>query len=346
MIGFGGAANLPSWLAIDSGIFARHGLDVTLARTEGSMAQIQDMMADKHQIATTSIDNIIAYAEGQGPAKLDKPFDMVAFMGVHSGLNSVVTRPEIKTWTDIRGKAVAVDAPNTGYAFVLFRLLERQGLLLDRDYTIAPVGGTEHRMAALKDGRAVAAVMSAPTDLGPRSRATTSWPTAAAELGGYQGSVYGVRRSWAERNEAAMLAFVGAITEAHGLVFADKALATKTLRARIKGLDEKGADTIYTGLTAGKGGLSRRAEINVAGSRLGALHAQRLRRAEEDARRSAEIFRPALVPTKRRADSDIGADGTPTTACAGTESGGRPGPACYELAKQWRIEATAQRGNA
>lgn len=265
MIGFGGAANLPSWLAIDKGIFAKHGLDVSLARTEGSMAQIQDMMADKYQIATTSIDNIIAYAEGQGPAQLDKPFDMAAIMGVHSGLNSVVTRPEIKRFADIKGKAVAVDAPNTGYAFVLFRILETNGLVLDRDYTIVPVGGTEHRMEALKDGRAVAAVMSAPTDLEAKEQGYNILADAAAELGGYQGSVYGVRRSWAQNNEPTMLAFVRAITEAHGRVFAEKTVAKEILRSRIKGLDEKGAETIYTGLTSGKGGLARKAEINVAG---------------------------------------------------------------------------------
>jgi ABC-type nitrate/sulfonate/bicarbonate transport system substrate-binding protein len=265
MIGFGGAANLPSWLAIDKGIFAQHGLDVSLARTEGSMSQIQDMMADKYQVATTSIDNIIAYAEGQGPAKLDKPFDMAAFMGVHSGLNSVVTRPEIKRFADIKGKAVAVDAPNTGYAFVLFRILETNGLVLNRDYTIVSVGGTEHRMAALKDGRAVAAVMSAPTDLEAKEQGYNILADAAAELGGYQGSVYGVRRSWARDNEPIMLAFVRAVTEAHGRIFADKPVAKEILRSRIKGLDDKGAETIYTGLTTGKGGLARKAEINVAG---------------------------------------------------------------------------------
>lgn len=265
MIGFGGAANLPSWLAIDKGIFAKHGLDVSLARTEGSMAQIQDMMADKYQIATTSIDNIVAYAEGQGPAKLDKPFDMVAVMGVHFGLNSVVTRPEIKRYADIKGKAVAVDAPNTGYAFVLFKILADNGLVLNRDYTILPVGGTEHRMESMKDGRAVAAVMSAPTDLEAKEAGYNILADAAAELGGYQGSVYGVRRGWAAANEATMLAFIRAIVEAHGRIYQDKAVAKEVLLKRIKGLDDKGAETIYTALTTGKGGLSRKAEINVAG---------------------------------------------------------------------------------
>ena len=265
MIGFGGAANLPTWLAIDTGIFAKHGLEVTLARTEGSMVQIQDMMAGKYQLATTSIDNIIAYAEGQGPAKLDKPFDMVAVMGVHFGLNSVVTRPEIKRYADIKGKAVAVDAPNTGYAFVLFKILADKGLVLNRDYTIVSVGDTEHRLTALQEGKAVAAVMAAPTDLEAKAAGYNILADAAEELGGYQGSVYGVRRGWAAQNKATMLTFIRAVTEAHALLFADPAAAKAGLLRRIKGLDAKGAETIYTGLTTGKGGLSRKAEISIPG---------------------------------------------------------------------------------
>jgi ABC-type nitrate/sulfonate/bicarbonate transport system substrate-binding protein len=264
MIGFGGASNLPIWLAMDKGLFAKHGLEVKLDRTRGSEAQIKDMMAGKYQIASTSIDNIIGYTEGQGPIKIDN-FDMVAFMGVHSGLNSVVTRPEIKTYADIKGKPVAVDAPNTGYAFVLFKILADNGLVLNRDYTLLAVGATDHRLTALKDGRAVAAVMSAPTDLEAKAAGYNILADAAAELGGYQGSVYGVRRGWAAQNEPAMLAFVRAVAEAHGRIFADKAPAKEVLMKRVKGLDEKGAETIYTGLTTGKGGLARKAEINVAG---------------------------------------------------------------------------------
>ena len=38
-----------------------------------------------------------------------KVADVVAIMGVHSGMNKIVARPEIKDLKDIKGKAVAVD---------------------------------------------------------------------------------------------------------------------------------------------------------------------------------------------------------------------------------------------
>jgi ABC-type nitrate/sulfonate/bicarbonate transport system substrate-binding protein len=264
MIGFGGASNLPIWLAMDKGLFAKHGLEVKLDRTRGSEAQIKDMMAGKYQIASTSIDNIIGYTEGQGPIKIDN-FDMVAFMGVHSGLNSVVTRPEIKTYADIKGKPVAVDAPNTGYAFVLFRILENNGLKYKQDYTVLAVGGGPDRLAAMKEGKAVAAVLSAPNDVDAKEAGFNILADAAAELGGYQGSAYGVRRGWAKANEKTMISFIQAIVEAHNHIFTNKDEAIAVLKARVKGLDDKEANTVYTSLTSGKGGLNRKAEINLAG---------------------------------------------------------------------------------
>jgi ABC-type nitrate/sulfonate/bicarbonate transport system substrate-binding protein len=263
MVGFGGASNLPIWLAMDRGIFAKHGLEVKLDRTRGSVEQIQNMMADKYQIASTAIDNIIAYTEAQGSVKIDN-FDIVAFMGVHSGLNSVVTRPEIKTFADIKGKAVAVDALSTGYAFVLFEILKKNGLAFQKDYSIVSVGGGPERLAALKENKAVAAVMSAPNDIEAKEAGYNILADAVGELGNYQGSVYGARRGWAKANEKTMVSFIQSIVEAHDHIFTQKDHALEVLKKRLK-LDDKAANTIYTSLTSGKGGLNRKAEINIEG---------------------------------------------------------------------------------
>jgi hypothetical protein len=97
MVGFSGATNLPVWFAIDRGLFEKEGLKVTLERTPDSKEQMANMMEGKYQFATTAFDNIVAHAEGQGSAQYDD-FDMVAILGVHSGLNSVVAAPAIKRW--------------------------------------------------------------------------------------------------------------------------------------------------------------------------------------------------------------------------------------------------------
>ena len=49
-------------------------------------------------------------------------------MGGDNGFLSLVTQPDIKSYIDPKGKTVSVDAMTTGYAFVLFDLLKRNGL--------------------------------------------------------------------------------------------------------------------------------------------------------------------------------------------------------------------------
>ena len=100
MISFGGGTNVSSWVALDKGFFLKEGLKVTQDVTPGSKEQMQDIMAGKYQFASTAFDNIVAYTEGEGTDKFDN-YDVTAIMGVHSGLNSIVVRPEIKTYKDL-----------------------------------------------------------------------------------------------------------------------------------------------------------------------------------------------------------------------------------------------------
>lgn len=264
MIGFGGASNLPIWVAQDKGLFAKEGLEIKLDSTPGSVYQMQNLMNGKYPIASTSIDNIVAYYEGQGDVKIDN-FDVVAVAGVHSGLNSVVGRPEIKSYQDIKGKAVAVDALGTGYAFVLFKVLEKHGLKFGQDYTIVAVGGGPQRLNALKENKAVAAVMSAPNDTEAKNLGYNILADAAAELGGYQGSAYAVVGSWAKAHEKETVSWLRAIVAAHDWVFANKDEALEVLKKHVKDLSDTDAQIIYASLTTGSGGLNKKAEINLAG---------------------------------------------------------------------------------
>ena len=267
MITFGGASNLPLWMAQERGLFARQGLAITLAATKGSIPQMQNMMAGKYQLAGTSIDNVMAYTEGQGDIPLDD-FDLFAFAGVHSGLNSVVARPEIKSYADIKGKTVAVDALGTGYAFLLFRILADHGLAFGSDYGVISVGGGPERLEALQKGDAVAAVMAAPNNFEARRQGFTILAEdAALAVGSYQGSVYAARRSWAASHEAEILAFIRAVAAAHELVRTDRATAIDCLARHLKSLSEEDIAEVHAGLANVTGGLNQRAELNIEGIR-------------------------------------------------------------------------------
>ena len=110
------------------GFFATNGIEVTLQSTPNSVAQMTGLSEGKFQIAMTAVDNIVAYVEGQGEAPIGPQPEFFAFMGSDSGFLSLVTRPEIMQFSDLKSKTLSVDARTTGYAFVLFDMLRRGGL--------------------------------------------------------------------------------------------------------------------------------------------------------------------------------------------------------------------------
>lgn len=262
MIGFGGATNLPAWVAQDKGFFAKEGLVVTLDKTAGSQEQMADVMNGKYEFVTTAFDNIVAYTDGQGALKFDN-YDLTAILGVHSGLNSVVARPEIKTYADLKGKVLAVDAVASGYATVLYEILKRKGLT-DKDYTLIAVGATDGRMAALEDGRAHVAIISSPQDIQLQKKGFTILDDVAVALGDSQGSVYAVRKSWAKDHEKEVLALMRSVVAAQNYVFDNKDGAVEVLMKRTPGLAKADAEEIWKRLT-GPGGLTRNAALNSKG---------------------------------------------------------------------------------
>lgn len=264
LVTFSGATNLPLWIAQDKGFFAKEGLNVTWAITSGSTQEVKDLYAGKYDVISSAFDNIVSYAEGQSDITLDVPFDMVAFLGVHSGINSVMARPGIDGFAAIKGKAVAVDAAKSGYAIVLYQILQKNGLTFGKDYTLVVVGGTTNRLAALEDGRAAAAIIDVPTDMLAQKRGFKMLADATEELGAYQGSAFVVRRPWAKDHEPALAAFIRANVAATDYVFDHRDETIAELKAHVQGLTDEEFGRLYDRLT-GPGGLNKHAALNLAG---------------------------------------------------------------------------------
>ena len=263
VIGFSGASNLPTWLGVDRGLFAKEGLEIAFTPTRGAIEQMQAMMAGKHAIAITAIDNIVGFSEGQADIALPG-FDITGYAGVHSGTNYVVARPEIESFADLKGKIAAVDALQSGYGFVLYRILEDHGLLLGRDYTPLAVGSGRGRIEAMEAGRAHVGLLASPNDIEARAKGYRFLADAAEAVGDYQASVYAARRSWVRDHAAELVAFIRAEIAAHTLVYEDKAAALDVLARRMK-LPPAEAEATYAGMTGGKGGFNRAAAINFKG---------------------------------------------------------------------------------
>jgi ABC-type nitrate/sulfonate/bicarbonate transport system substrate-binding protein len=265
VLAFGGATNLPIWIAQEKGLLEKEGVKLTLAFTNGSVPQFRDYYAGKYDVISTALDNIVAYGEGQSDVPLPGPYDMFAFAGIHGGMNSLMVRPEIKTYADIKGKSVAVDALKSGYGIVLYQILkDKGGLEFDRDYKAISVGNTDKRVEAMKDNKAVAAIIGSPNDMAVERDGFKLMADAAQELGAYQGSVLVTRRGFAQTNEADLVALTRAMMAAHDLIFTDKALALSVMKKNLKGMTDADAEKLYQRMTS-PGGFTRRAEMDMKG---------------------------------------------------------------------------------
>ncbi len=265
VMSFGGATNLPIWTAQEKGYFDKEGVKLTLKMTTGSIEQITEFYKGNFDIISTAFDNIVAYSEGQSDIPLPGPADMFAFVGVHGGMNTLMARPEINSYADIKGQVVAVDALKSGYGIVLYQILQAKGgLAFEKDYKAISVGNTDKRLDAMREKKAVAAIIGAPTDMDAAREGFKPLADAAVELGAYQGSALVARRVWAKDHDSDMLAFVRATVAAQDFIFANKAEAIAILLKNSRGLKAEDAEKLYARLI-GPGGLSPRAQIEMKG---------------------------------------------------------------------------------
>lgn len=252
---------LPIWMAADRGYFEKEGIIVEFQQARGSASQYQGLMAGTLQVFTTLMENIVAYAQGQGEVKIDPPPDAFVFMGGQLGNQKLMARPGIRTIAELRGATLAASGIRTGNAFVLYALLAEHGLERDRDYKVVAVGSGPVTFASLEKAGAVAALMTAPNDTQARERGFNELADSATALGGYQSSVYTARHSWARSHRAELVGFIRALVAGHRAVFADKAGALATLRQRLPSISQTDAESLYAALTSDQCGLNRDGQI-------------------------------------------------------------------------------------
>jgi ABC-type nitrate/sulfonate/bicarbonate transport system substrate-binding protein len=268
LIVFPGGFNWPIWVAQEKGLFARHGIEPRITPTPGSAFQLTGLIEGKFDIAMTAIDNLIAYREGQGEAKILGP-DLVAFMGGDNGFLRLVAVPEVKSFADLKGRTVSVDALTTGYAFVLFELLERGGLQRDRDYQVERAGGVMQRFNALMEKKHAATLLLSPFEVQAEARGYTRLADASTMLGAYQGLVGGARKSWAEANRGAVIGYIRAFSDAVDWLYqpANKEEAIAILRKNLPAMSEQAGQAAHAVLLHPRDGFQRKARIDLEGVR-------------------------------------------------------------------------------
>lgn len=147
---------LPLVIAQSNGILAKYGIDVEFMIVPSSEVLRTDLASGKGDIAFIALDNGVAMVDSAG-------VDVVIVMGGESSGNEIIAQPGIESITDLRGRTVIVDAPNTAYALELKKVLLLNGLQPEKDFSINPVGSTPFRLKAMREHPEYAAsVMNPP----------------------------------------------------------------------------------------------------------------------------------------------------------------------------------------
>jgi len=233
VIVFPGGFNLPIWAAQRQGFLEENGVRVALTDTPSSTFQMQGLAEGRFDIAMTAFDNVVAYQEGQGEAQIPSNPDLFAFMGSDHGFLSVVGGRGVKTFADLKGGKLSVDAMSTGYAFVLRELLERNGVA---DVTFDRAGGALSRFQELLKGTHAGTVLVTPFDLLAMQQGHARLAVAHEQLGAYQGVVAASRRSWAAKNEAALAGFVRGYRAGVEFLYSNPDIAEQLLVANVRNM--------------------------------------------------------------------------------------------------------------
>lgn len=265
---FPGGFNWAIYVAQHKGLFARNDIAVVVQETPNSIAQMTALSAGTCDIAMTGIDNVVAYVEGQGEAPIGPQPEFFAFMGSDTAFLNLIAASDVGSIGALKGKSLSVDALTTGFAFVLFDILRRNGFGVD-DYTVVKFGGTAQRWQALREGKHDATLLSTPYNILAQKAGLIQLARGIDVLGRYQGNVGAARRSWASANKAAVIGFIRAYAEAIDWLY-DRANRTEAIRILCQELPDMTPELAlqaYGELLDLKDGFFHDGRIDIAGVR-------------------------------------------------------------------------------
>jgi ABC-type nitrate/sulfonate/bicarbonate transport system substrate-binding protein len=261
LIQFRAGYNLPVHAAREQKIFERHGLDIDVTYTPGSLFISDALRKGEFEIGHTGADDIVADVEdfGGGPSSL------FIFMGLHSGLLSIVGAPGMTTVESLRGKELAVDARSSGFVFILERLLRSNSFGPD-DYKFVEIGGVDRRYQALLDGKVAGTLLLPPFIGNAVARGCHVIARGDQIVSCYQGTVGAAQRSWAEKNRDRLISYIRAYIEATDWCFDIKNRAScLELLARHNSIEGKAAEDTLDALLDSDYGLYPKAALNLPG---------------------------------------------------------------------------------
>src|SRR6266850_3683543 len=144
------------WVAEEKGLLRKQGIDAEVIVTgQGGNAGISALLANDIQIVNSAGDVLVAAALRGG--------DTVMVAGVvNKGLQRLVTKSDIKTPADLKGKRVGVTRIGAISHSVLLMMLQRWKMSVN-DVQVMQVGSSPNMLASMEKGGLDGAVLTIPS---------------------------------------------------------------------------------------------------------------------------------------------------------------------------------------
>lgn len=152
----GGLIPFPLIVAKENRLFEQAGLDVELINIPPTIA-VTALISGDIQYVVFAGTTINAAVRGL-PVKLvmvynDRP------------LFSLMSRPEIRSIKDLKGKVLGVATLTSGESFLSRRLIKEAGIDAEKEMTLRVIGNTPDRLQSLRAGAVDATTLTLPVDI-------------------------------------------------------------------------------------------------------------------------------------------------------------------------------------
>ena len=194
-------------LAQRKGFLAHEGVRLEIVPLPGVHHQVEALDRGEVHVSHTATPYLIqAVLKGS---------DAVAIVGgLANPVFAILAKPEIKSYSDLRGKVIALSLPVDTITIGTVKLLERAGLSRS-DFVTRELIGTPVRVKCLVSGECDAAPVGQPDDLILAEKGYSNLGNSLEVFPALQFNVIAANRKWAEANQTVVMKYVRAFGAAY-----------------------------------------------------------------------------------------------------------------------------------
>jgi NitT/TauT family transport system substrate-binding protein len=225
-------------IAKETGLFRKHGLDVTMIFTSGGSLGIQAMVSGDVAI------NVSDGAASVG-AKLSGIDNVMFASFLNTFPYSLISIPELKQVSQLKGTSVAVSRFGSATDLGVRMALGRLGLNADKDVTMLQIGAQTARFTALQAKQVQSTIITPPFTLTARKLGYNTLIDMAQLNIPYQLTCLTAMRGYIKDHPDVIQAVVMAVSEGIHYYKTEKAASLKILSRYLKTDDMEALDETY-----------------------------------------------------------------------------------------------------